>query len=150
MASARQIQMPYKGFIEASPLYDGLFATVAARSGLRRLDVLGWLAHVSFKQDDQLCLAPDVAAYRYLIEEAGLADKPYITIHNGFDNVALRGIDTVTKAWPEAHYVEFVERFKARFPNILVVQVGPAQAAQLRTPTSACSTRLHSTTRPGS
>ena len=124
LASARQIQGPYRGFIEGSPLYDGLFATFAARSGLRRLDVLGWLAGVPFRQDDQLRLAPDVAAYRYLIEETGLAGKHYITIHNGFDNVALRGIDTVTKAWPEAHYVEFVERFKARFPEILVVQVG--------------------------
>ncbi len=124
LACARQIQKPYRGFIEASPLYDGQFATVAARSGLRRLDVLGWLAHVPFTQDDQLCLAPDVAAYRYVIEEAGLAGKSYITIHNGFDNVALRGVDTVTKAWPESHYVEFVERLKARFPEVLVVQVG--------------------------
>jgi hypothetical protein len=124
LTSARQIQSPYRPFIEAAPLHDGLFATAAVRSGRRRLDVLGWLADVPFTQDDQLCLAPDVAAYRYLVEETGLAGKPYITIHNGFDNVALEGLDTVTKAWPEAHYVEFVERFKARFPDVLVVQLG--------------------------
>jgi hypothetical protein len=124
LTSARQIQQPYRPFIEAAPLHDGLFATVAARSGLRRLDVLGWLADVPFSQDDQLCLAPDVAAYRYLIKEAGLAGKSYITIHNGFDNVALQGLETVTKAWPEEHCVEFVEQFKSRFPDVLVVQLG--------------------------
>jgi hypothetical protein len=124
LTAAWQFQQPYRGFIDASPSFDGLFATVAARSGLRRLDVLGWLARVPFTQEHQLCLSPKVDAYRCFVKDLDLARRPYITVHNGFDNVALRHVDTVTKAWPETHYVRFVERFKARFPQVLVVQVG--------------------------
>ena len=138
LTAAWQFQQPYRGFIDASPSFDGLFATVAARSGLRRLDVLGWLARVPFTQEHQLCLSPKVDAYRCFVKDLDLARRPYITVHNGFNNVALRHVNTVTKAWPETHYVRFVERFKARFPQVLVVQVGARPADRSRMSTAAC------------
>ncbi|MGO9107652.1 MAG: glycosyltransferase family 9 protein [Thermoguttaceae bacterium] len=145
LTAARQIQQPYRGFIDAAPSFDGLFATVAARSGLRRLDVLGWLAGIPFTQDHPLCLSPKADAYRYFVKDLDLANKPYITIHNGFDNIALRHVDTVTKAWPETHYVRFVERFKAKFPHVLVIQVG-AKTSRLISNVDLCllnTTSLH-------
>lgn len=124
MNAARRIQHPYRSFIDVQPSLDGLFASVAARSGLRRLDVLGWLTNIPFTQDHQLHLSPKPEAYQHFIGDLGLAGKQYITVHNGWDNIAHRHAETVTKAWPEEHYVQFIERFKAKFPNIMVVQVG--------------------------
>lgn len=122
--AARERQMPYLGFLDPAPFFDGFLTTIAQQSGLRRLDLLGWLANMPFTQQDQLHLSPDVSAYTRYLDELGLKDRPYITIHNGWDVVAHRGAQTVTKAWPEKHYLEFVDRFKARHPELLIIQLG--------------------------
>jgi ADP-heptose:LPS heptosyltransferase len=124
LCEGRRIQQQYGGFIDRQPNLDGLFASSAAKAGMGRLDVLGWLANVSFTQGHQLRLSPDPVAYQVLAENDRLLGKPYITIHNGWDNVDHRHAEAVTKAWPAGHYAEFVEQFKNRFPNVEVVQVG--------------------------
>ncbi len=123
LTAATQIQQAYRGFIDAQPRLDGLFASVASQSGLRRLEVLGWLGNVRFSQDHQLFASPQAGGYRRL-EELGLARRPYITIHNGWDNVAHRNVKNATKGWPPPHCERFVAAFKERFPQVLVVQLG--------------------------
>jgi hypothetical protein len=108
-----------------------LFASFAVGVGLRRLDVLGWLGNVSYTQDHPLPLSPKVEAYRYLVETLRLADRKYITIHNGWDNVAHRHTKAATKGWPVRHYCEFVALFKQRFPEIAVVQLGAATSQRI-------------------
>ena len=132
LTTARQIQRRYRNFIDVTPAFDGLFASMASKSGLRRLDVLGWLGNVPFTQDHQLHLAPNVAAYRRFTEDLRLTGKKYITIHNGWDKVALHPTDTVTKAWPEEHFERFVDQFKARRPDVLVVQLGAVTSQPIK------------------
>jgi len=117
-------QKPYRPVIEAQPWFDGAFAGVAARSGMRRLDLLGWMAQSTFNQNSQLRLAPKPEAYRRFSDDSRLSDQPYITIHNGYDNVAHRNTEKAVKPWPELHFTRFVDLFKRRFPNISVVQLG--------------------------
>jgi hypothetical protein len=121
--AARQIQLPYRAFIDAQPSFDGLFATAATQFGLRRLDLLGWLANVEFTQNHPLLACPDAAGYR-LFKNLGLAQRPYVTIHNGWDNVTHRNTTNATKGWPVAYYERFVAGFKERFPGLAVVQLG--------------------------
>ena len=123
LTAAREIQRPYRALIDVQPLYDGLFTTFAAQLGLRRLDLLGWLANVRFSQEHQLGTCPEAEGYRRF-EELGFAQRPYITIHNGWDNVAHRHTKNATKGWPPSHYERFVAAFKQRHPQVLVVQLG--------------------------
>jgi ADP-heptose:LPS heptosyltransferase len=123
LTAATQIQRPYRVFIDAQPSFDGLFATAVSQFGLRRLDLLGWLGNIRFTQDHQLLTCPDVDGYRRF-EDLGLAKRPYITIHNGWDNVTHRSTKNATKGWPLSHYERFVAGFKERFPQVLVVQLG--------------------------
>ena len=124
LTAARQTQQPYRAFIDVQPRLDGLFATTAAQSGLRRLDVLGWLGNVQFTQQNQLLACPDVEGAVRRFEKLGLATRPYITLHNGWDNVAHRNTENATKGWPVSHYEQFVADFKRQFPQVLVVQLG--------------------------
>ena len=105
--------------------------------GLRRLDLLGWLGNVRFTQDHQLFTCPEADGYRRF-EELGLAKRPYITIHNGWDNVAHRDTVNATKGWPPSHYERFVAAFKERFPQVLVVQLG----AKTSRPIAGCDVGL--------
>ncbi|MGO9107650.1 MAG: glycosyltransferase family 9 protein [Thermoguttaceae bacterium] len=123
LTAATQIQDVYRAIIEAQPSWDGLFATIAVQSGLRRLDLLGWLGNVGFTQAHQLSASPQADGYRRF-EELGLANRPYITIHNGWDNVAYRDTKSTTKGWPPSHCGRFVAAFKERFPQVLIVQLG--------------------------
>ena len=123
LTAAQQIQHPYRPFIDAQPSLDGLFATAATQFGLRRLDLLGWLANVGFTQDHPLLACPNAGGYR-LFEDLGLARRPYITIHNGWDNVTHRNTMNATKGWPVPHYEQFVAGFKERCPEVAVVQLG--------------------------
>jgi ADP-heptose:LPS heptosyltransferase len=123
LTAAQQIQLRYRPFIDAQPSFDGLFATAATKFGLRRLDLLGWLANVDFTQEHPLSSCPDAGGYR-LFEDLGLAQRPYITIHNGWDNVTHRSTTSATKGWPVSHYERFVEGFKERFHEVAIVQLG--------------------------
>ena len=55
--------------------------------------------------------------------ELRLAERPYVTIHNGWDNVAHRHTTNATKSWPVSHYERFVAAFE-QGPQVLVVQLG--------------------------
>ena len=123
LTAAVQIQRPYRAFIDAQPLFDGLFATFASQSGLHRLDLLGWLGNVRLGQHDPLLASPKIDGYSRF-HELGLAERPYVTIHNGWDNVAHRHTTNATKSWPVSHYERFVAAFKQQFPQVLVVQLG--------------------------
>ncbi len=123
ITAAQETQQFYRPFIDAQPSLDGLFATAATKFGLRRLDLLGWLANVDFTQGHPLLSCPAAGGYR-LFEDLGLARRPYITIHNGWDNVTHRSTMNATKGWPVPHYERFVAGFKERFPEVAVVQLG--------------------------
>ncbi|MBS0260601.1 MAG: glycosyltransferase family 9 protein [Planctomycetes bacterium] len=132
LAAAQQLQDQYRTFINRQPMLDGLFATHAAHAGMGRLDVLGWMTCINFTQSSPLLLSLDPQA-RAVFErfptlqsntEASPVRRPYITLHNGWDNVDHKHAEQVTKAWPAAHFAEFVTLFKARFPQVQVVQLG--------------------------
>ncbi len=122
--SAQHQQEKYRAFLDAQPLLDGWFASVASREGLGRLDVLGHLAQISFTQDHSLHLCPAPEAYAGAERLIDLIGTRYITIHNGWDNVEHRHAEQVTKAWPAEHWARFVAEFKQRLPGVQVVQVG--------------------------
>ena len=63
----------------------------------------------------------DMYDYKTL-NDLGLENKDYITINYGADKMRNRG--NQTKVWLFEHYEKFVELFKAKYPDILVVQVG--------------------------
>lgn len=103
--------------IKHHPMLDGHLARMAGFMGLGRRDFLQGMAGIPYG-GDTLPLQVDPGA----LEKFGLAGKPYITVHNGFDAEFGKASPNSTKVYPR--FGDVVSRVKAMFPDLRVVQVG--------------------------
>lgn len=128
--TADQRFAPYEYIFDRHPFLDGLFARqVTSEFGMNLAEVTGYLANIAVERDARAVLAPDMASCR-ILRDRGLEDQRYVTIHHGFDTgYPLPG--TVTKCWPIEHWRQFVSLFKARHPDLLLVQLGAEKSCRV-------------------
>ncbi len=103
--------------IQHHPRLDGHLGRIASFMGLDRRTFLQAMAGIAYG-GDTLPLDVDPTA----LEKFGLAERPYITVHNGFDAEFGRATVTSTKVY--AGFDEVIARMKALFPDLCVVQIG--------------------------
>ncbi len=123
LSVAQQRFEPHHFMFDRHPFLDGLFAKQQALAGRNAADVIGHYGNIGVDRTMAPFLCPDIAKYDVL-ERYGLADKQYITVHDGFDTEYVSPTGRVTKCWPMSHWNEFVRLFKAHHPDIAVVQIG--------------------------
>jgi ADP-heptose:LPS heptosyltransferase/SAM-dependent methyltransferase len=114
---------PYDYVFQQHPCLDGLFARHVGLQRMNLADVTGYLGNIDVNRDSIPYFVPDISESGATIK-FGLEGKDYITIHYGFDTSYIPLAAPVTKCWPLAHWRDFVRLFKARFPDIMVVQIG--------------------------
>jgi hypothetical protein len=114
---------PFSHIFDRHPLLDGHFARQVGLKGMNALDVLGYYGNIAI---DRNSIAPFRLndAKRTVLNRFGLAGKPYISLHNGFDSEYSTMSSTATKCWPIEHWNTFVALLKRRRPDLLIVQVG--------------------------
>ena len=108
-------QQPLTAYITHHPRLDNGLARYAVVTGHTRRDFLHYCAGLSYGGD--LYPVP-----RTPHRVASVRGRPYITIHNGFDQHFIISGQTATKCYP--HFEAVVAGLKRVFPDILVVQVG--------------------------
>ncbi len=128
--TADQRFAPYEHIFDRHPFLDGLFARqVVSEFGMNLAEVTGYLGNIAVEPDARAVLAPDMAACS-ILRKCGLEGQRYVTIHHGFDTgYPLPG--TVTKCWPIEHWKKFVSLFKARYPDLLLVQLGAEKSCHI-------------------
>jgi ADP-heptose:LPS heptosyltransferase len=128
--TADQRFAPYEYIFDRHPFLDGLFARqVVSEFGMNLAEVTGYLGNIAIERDARAVLAPDMASCR-ILSKCGLEGRRYVTIHHGFDTgYPLPG--TVTKCWPIEHWKKFVSLFKARYPDLLLVQLGAEKSCHV-------------------
>lgn len=99
------------------PRLDNGLARKAVYWNRSRRDFLHHMAGIVYG-GDRLEIASDAGA----VGRFGLAGRPYVTVHNGFDtNFVVTG-QRATKCYP--HFQQVVARLKAARPDLVVVQMG--------------------------
>lgn len=108
-------QKPLSPFIDHHPRLDNGLAHIAVFTGSTRRDFLHHCAEIPYESD---MLNIEVAPHPF----ATIRDRPYITIHNGFDHNFVISGTTATKCYP--HFDSVVAGIKCAYPDLLVVQIG--------------------------
>lgn len=108
-------QKPLSVFIDHHPRLDNGLARIAVFTGSTRRDFLHHCAGIAYGGD-----ALDIEVAPHPID--AVRDKPYVTIHNGFDHNFVINGKTATKCYP--HFDAVVAGIKYAFPDLLVVQIG--------------------------
>ena len=99
------------------PDLDGQLGRIATSMGLDRRTFLQGMANIRYG-GDSLPIEVDGGALR----KFGLLDRPFVTIHNGFDPEFKKHSQESTKVYPR--FDEVVRAIKNEFPEFLVVQIG--------------------------
>jgi len=128
IAVAEQRVAPYRYMYDKSPYLDGLFGRSMADKGMSTVDAHGYFGNLDVDHKTFPTFCPDIKTLP-VMKRLGLAGKSYITIHDGFDADVLKFYSMSkdqrpTRGWPLKHWGEFVRLFKAKYPDILVVQLG--------------------------
>lgn len=106
--------------ISAHPRLDGLLGDKAVFTNLNRHDFAHSMSGIAYG-GHRLSLSVDPS----LKSRFGLGDRPYITIHNGFDAefIATYGYASrSTKVYP--HFDEVVAKLRVARPDLYIVQLG--------------------------
>lgn len=106
------------------PYLDGHLGRIATFMGLDRRTFLHGMAKIQYG-GDRLPIEVDVGALR----KFGLLDRPFVTIHNGFDAEFDKYLIQSTKVYPR--FDEVVRRIKSEFPELVVVQVGTVTSTRI-------------------
>lgn len=106
------------------PDLDGQLGRIATSMGLDRRTFLQGMASIRYG-GDRLPIEVDEGALR----KFGLLDRPFITIHNGFDPEFKKHSQESTKVYPR--FDEVVRAIKLEFPEFLVVQVGTVTSRRI-------------------
>ena len=88
--------------------------------GGRRFDLLSYTGGVTLLHDTAERLPSDLKA----LSRWGLAPQQYITFHDGISTAQTVGTTRPTRAWPAAHWRDFLRLFKKEYPHLKVVQLG--------------------------
>lgn len=108
-------QQPLTAYLTHHPRLDNGLARYAVVTGHTRRDFLHACAGLPYGGD----LYPITQTPHSVMSVRG---RPYITIHNGFDQHFIISGQTATKCYP--HFEAVVAGLKRVFPDILVVQIG--------------------------
>lgn len=110
--------------ITKHPYLDGHLGRIATFMGLDRRTFLQGMAKIQYG-GDRLPIEVDDGA----LQKFGLLDRPFVTIHNGFDAEFDRYVTQSTKVYPR--FDEVVRCIKREFPELLVVQVGTVTSTRI-------------------
>jgi ADP-heptose:LPS heptosyltransferase len=106
-----------ESFVQQHPYTDNFLAMKAVYDNRTRRDYLHSMAKLKYG-GDQLALPVDSDT---LVAQA-LGDRPYITVHNGFDTGYVISGDWATKCYP--HFAAVVAKVRQALPNYAIVQIG--------------------------
>ena len=106
-------------FVERHPYDDGELGRFASAMGETRATFPHAISGIRYGGDRL-----DVRTDDSLLERLGLASRPFITLHNGFDPNFVITAKTATKCYP--HFAAVAALIKASRPEVLLVQVGGA------------------------
>jgi hypothetical protein len=106
-------------FVDRHPFDDGDLGRFACANGETRATFLHAISGIRYG-GDRLAVRTDDGLLRTL----GLASRPFITVHNGFDPSFVITAQTATKCYP--HFAAVAALIKAARPDIVLVQVGSA------------------------
>ena len=121
---------PYRFIFDRLPLLDGVFARSIAWRGMNLADALGYVANIPVDRKTIPFVVPDVKAYD-ILRQLGIANRPYMTVHDGFDTSYIPLNGTVTKCWPLRHWNDLVAILKQKFPGFLIVQIGSSNSRRI-------------------
>ena len=129
----------YRGLFDRHPLLDGLWGRLSAQAGRNVIANLGFLGNLPIDASTGTFLAPDpnrIALVDKLLAGADGAaassmDRPYVTLHDGFDNLHGAPPGQATKCWPIEHWKRLVECLRASMPDLRVVQVGGSKSRHI-------------------
>jgi hypothetical protein len=102
LAVAQERFEPHHFVFDRHPFLDGLFAKQQALAGRNAAEVIGHYGNLAVDRTSAPFLCPDISKYDVL-ERHGLANEPYITVHDGFDTEYVSPTGRVTKCWPMSH-----------------------------------------------
>jgi hypothetical protein len=104
-------------YIQHHPRLDNGLARKAVYSNRSRNDFLHSLSGLQYGGDH----LPIAAADKVLLGH-GLAGRPFVTVHNGFDTNFFIAGQRATKCYP--HFADVVAGLKAARPDFFIVQIG--------------------------
>ncbi len=119
-AALRKFASKIDVFIDHHPRLDGALGQVAVFMNMNRYTFLQGMSGIGYG-GPRLSVATDGRA----LARFGLANRRYVTVHNGFDAEEANHVGaarTATKCYP--HFNDLVSHFHRAFPGIHVVQLG--------------------------
>ena len=125
---AQTLQKKLKIITQNTPHLDGLWAKISVAYGSTRVANQGLTTGIAVEQNDRAPIKLDKQTLQETLQTLGLAGQKYITIHDGTNtNTDLHG-RAATRCWPRAHWEQFGRLFKAKFPQIKIVQLGSSNS----------------------
>lgn len=103
--------------IARHPYMDNFLASIAVFRNATRRDFLHALSKIDYG-GDRLALATDCA----MVQAAGLANTPYVLVHNGFDTNFIITAEQATKCYP--HFGGVIAGIRRLVPDLRIVQIG--------------------------
>ncbi|MEX3935871.1 methyltransferase domain-containing protein [Paraburkholderia phymatum] len=121
----------YRGLFDRLPLLDGLWGRLSAQQGRNVVANLGFLGNLPIDAATGTFLAPDPARLTLVDTLLNGQHRPYVTLHDGFDNLHGSQPGQATKCWPVEYWARLVERLKANAPGVGVVQIGGCKSRHI-------------------
>lgn len=111
-----------------TPHLDGAWAKISVAYGSSRVANTGLTTGIPVGQNDRAPIQLNAQKLNDTLQRLGLAGQKYITIHDGTNtNTDLHG-RAATRCWPRAHWQQFGQLFKQKFPDIKIVQLGASNS----------------------
>ena len=126
-AQRRQDRLGF--FVRDNYMCDEVLGRWMNRHQVPQLTVQSYLSGLDFDVNET-GLLPLALRSPKILEKYGLAGKKYITIHSGVNTAMPLNGHHPLKCWPQDKWCTFVRLFKAKYPDILVVQLGGSSSPQ--------------------
>jgi len=117
-----------EGFVTHHPRLDGVWARMLQGNGhaMNYLDGIGQLSGFPIDRHTRPFLTLD-PGHRGPVSIA-LERRPYITVHDGFDNRQAPAAGRASKCWPLEHWQALVALLRAAHPDYFIVQLGAGKS----------------------
>ena len=114
---------PFELHLYLKPNFDRIFADYAVLNNFNRNSLT--LHAAGLNTDNWQPINYFNPADQTVFERIGLANQPYITIHDGWDNyLNLAPGQKATKSWPDRHWLALIQAIKKQCPELKIVQLG--------------------------
>lgn len=124
LAAIEKSSSKLKVVIDRHPYMDGFLGRLAVYQNATRANFLHAMAGIPYR-GPRLPLQLDDS----IVERLALRSAPYMTINNGYDVGFIMGGRSSTKSYP--HFAELVRLLKARYPGIVIVQLGASSSTSI-------------------